>query len=160
MSQGCRSFETVPRGYKIWRGAVPALLTQFAINSLHQATRQHPYPYGQIVAKTTYSDQQVSDQTVYAWASSHSWSTRNGQIVQGCYDGISLLVDDPNNVSGPPDNIGTPDPNAAVFSEPPGIDWLTVGLSALAGAAVVGGFLFVTKTSPHKKAARALERMR
>lgn len=153
MSRGCATIESVPPGWRIWRSAVPATLGQFAVQALRNATRRHPYPYGEVTETIDYNGQ-----TVGAWASSHPWSTKGGKIVYGCYDGIALVTPDPTVGSGntPRDSIQTPDPNAAVFSEPTGIDWAAVGLSALAGAGIVGAFWLFMKHQPLKHSLRRL----
>lgn len=149
----------VPQGWRVWRGPVPPPLTDMAI-----VIRDHirSYEYGDIPAQVPWKASDGSDIIAGTLKQRHTWTFRDGVLVTGlCIPGVTLVWrPTAGDVSQPPfqDSIDTPDPNAALYPARE-IDWPLVGLSALAGAAVVGAFIFVTKTSPHKAASKSLRRM-
>ncbi len=132
--------QPTPDGWKVWRGSVPPTLVQLAIDARDHINR---YAYGTIVKQVDYNGQPVA-----IFKSSHTYTTRNGQLVTGiCIPGISLLVP-AGAAKGTPgvaatpnvDALLTPDPNAALLGADDAPDWGLVIKSGLAVAAVAGLF--------------------
>lgn len=132
----CPANPPAPAGYRVWTAAVPMPLTQWAIGLLQHVSS---FPYGQTWTM------QYNGQTVLARKDFHSWTHRNGQLVTGCFQGITLYQQIPQGQVGATNGDplgGPPDPNAAVYGGPPAkTDWKLVALSAGAGAGVVAMFL-------------------
>lgn len=133
MTDACTN-PPAPAGYRVWRGSVPKVLTDWAIG-----LRNHiaSYPFGQ--TWTT----EYNGQTVVARCDCHSWTYRNGQLLTGLHiKDITLysplpatLVDSPQPQGDP---LATPDPSlaAALFNPPPaGVvsPWAVAGTLAVAG---------------------------
>ena len=144
--------EPIPIGWKVWRGAVPTPLTQFAID-----IRDHinQYPYGQIASTTSYNGQ-----TVAAFKSHHLWTFRKmpdgtTQLVSNiCIPGCSLLVPVAAGTQGigatEQDSLATPDPTAAVYGvDPTGrqTNWPLVAVSGVAIVATVAAFVLAIKVA-------------
>lgn len=107
--------------------------------------RVRKYPLGAIAKTVVYNGQ-----TVGAFVSSHSWTYRNGVLVQGlCIPGVSLVVQQAAGTVGAsmPDNIDTPDPTAAVYSAEPerGTDWPLLATTTGIAVGVVALFLLAMK---------------
>jgi len=70
------------------------------------------------VAKTL----DYNGQTVAFWVSNHTWTYKNGELLTGiCIWGVSVLIPPAGGASATAtpfqDDIGTPDPSAAVYGE-------------------------------------------
>ena len=143
--------EPIPLGWRVWRGAVPTPLTQFAID-----IRDHinQYAYGAIASTTSYNGQ-----TVAAFKSHHVWTYRKmsdgtTQLVTGlCIPGCSLLVPVAAGTQGiggtEQDSLATPDPTAAVYGVDPGApastNWPLVLVSGVAITATIAAFILAIK---------------
>jgi hypothetical protein len=136
--------EATPAGWKVWRGPVPSALVQIAVDARDHINQ---YPYGQFVSQVDYQGQPVG-----IYKSHHSWTYRNGVLINGiCIPGISLMVP-ATAVSGSPgvaaapaaDALLTPDPNAALFGadDLERTDWQLVASTVAAAAIVVAAFWF------------------
>src|SRR5262252_7712084 len=124
-----------PDGYRVWVGPVPPSLTDWASDLLYHQSKGKPY-------FTTWIAQ-YNGEDVIARLDHHPWTHRNGQLVWGCFAGITLYRNGTQPAVGEP--APTPD-NVAMYTKDLPIDWGAVALSAGAGAAVVGLFwLFMKK---------------
>jgi hypothetical protein len=137
----CSTNPSLPAGYQIWRGAVPAPLVQWAVD-----LRDHinHFPYGQTWELV------YSGQTVIARKDHHTYTYRNGKLVTGiCIPGITLYAPKPAGVSATLqiDTLDTPDPSAAVFNTTGATDWRLVAVSVAATVATVGLFLLAIKAA-------------
>lgn len=135
-----------PDGYRVWRGSVPAELTNWAVSLRDQIDR---YNWGQTFG-IWYTPPGGTAEYVIARKDPHPWSFRNGQLVTGCFQGVTLYAPIPTaaltSYNPAADTLDTPDPTAAVFDAgPTGPDWGLVALSAGAGAGVVMLFLWALK---------------
>lgn len=142
----CPTNPPPPAGYVIWKGPVPAPLTQWAMD-LRDRIRQSPRGYTWTI--------QYGDQPVVARHDVHSWTWRNGVLVTGlCIEGITLYRERPQSgvnglgavdVTDPA--TAAPDPELALYSvsatQPPErTDWGLVTVCAAALATVAGGFVW------------------
>lgn len=131
----CPNNPPPPAGYRVWRGAVPTPLTQWAMD-----LRDHiaPFPYGQ----TWTLDYQGT--AVVARKDFHSWTFKNGVLVSGiCIPGITLYSPIPAGVAATlGDDLATPDPNLAVYgaTPPETTNWGLVLLTGALAGGVVWGF--------------------
>jgi hypothetical protein len=130
----CPANPPPPAGYQILRGSVPLPLTQWAIDLLHHVNR---FPYGQ-----TWSID-YSGRSILARKDCHSWTYRGGQLVTGLsIPGITLYEPIPTTTGAgavlAANDLTTPDPTAAVYSEEGGgPNW---GLVLASGSVAVGVF--------------------
>jgi|SRR5580692_6730836 hypothetical protein len=127
----CGANPPPPVGTILWRGAVPAPLTQWAMQ-----LRDHiaGFPYGQTWTMA------YGGQTVTARKDYHTWTYVNGELHQGiCIPGVTLYRQAPlgqqTSTLEDGDPLSIPDPSAAIFSASQGVDW---GLVLASGAAAVG----------------------
>ena len=138
--------QPIPYGWKIWKGAVPDPLVQFAIDVRDHVTS---YPLGSIAKTVVYNGQ-----TVGAYVSWHCWTWRNGVLVTGIHiRGVSLIVKQQGTgATLTQDSLDPPDPTAAVYGADDlpataGTDWSLVAVSAGATTAVVGLFLLALRAA-------------
>lgn len=111
-----------PDGYEIWRGPVPPELTQWA-ESILANIRESP-------RGTTWSTE-YNDEIVLGRHDAHPWTYRNGVLVTGCFEGVTLYR--PAGVLGVASTESSPEP-------PEKTDWGLVVICAAAIATVAGGF--------------------
>jgi hypothetical protein len=144
--------EPIPAGWKVWRGPVPPELVQIAVDARDHI---HDYAYGSMAQVVTFNGSQVG-----VFKSHHTWTYKNGQLVQGiCIPGISLLVPSGSTIGIGATAMATtaPDPNLAVWgTEIDQTDWRLVFWTGLAGAAIIGAFWWIL----HHGAGRALNPVR
>lgn len=77
--------EPLPAGWRVWRGPVPPLLSTFAVQV---RDRIGTFAYGVIADALL-----VDGIPVGAFKSHHTWTYRNGQLLEGiCIPGIMLVV--------------------------------------------------------------------
>jgi hypothetical protein len=94
-SSPCPSDPPPPAGYRVWTGAVPTELTQWAIDLLRHV---NAYAYG-----TTWT-LVYQGQNVLARKDHHTWTWRGGVLVTGiCIPGITLYTSAPATVSAATD---------------------------------------------------------
>jgi len=140
----CPTNPPPPAGFVIWKGPVPAPLTQWAMDLRDHISQ---YPRG-----TTWTIQ-YGGQTVMARSDSHSWTWRNGVLVTGlCISGITLYRPASqqaglNAADATDPALATPDPELALYSisatrAPEQTDWGLVLVCAAALATVSGGFVW------------------
>lgn len=127
---------------------MPPELTNWAISLRDQIVR---YNWGQTFGMW-YTPPGGAAEYVIARKDPHGWSYRNGQLVTGCFQGVTLYAPIPTaaltSYDPSQNNLDTPDPSAAVFDAgPAGPDWGLVALSAGAGAGVVLLFLWAMKAA-------------
>lgn len=141
----CPNNPPSPEGFRIWRGAVPPQLTDWAIYLRDLEAPQAPYG---TVWGMNYTPSGGSPIYVLARKDHHSWTFRGGRLVTGiCIFGITLFSQIPTaaqtSFDSLTDTLDAPDPNAAVYTSdvpspspsPSQPDW---GLVAASGAAGVG----------------------
>jgi hypothetical protein len=105
--------DPIPKGWKVWRGAVPSELADMA-----KDVRDHIglYEYGKLAQVSIYAGQPVA-----TFKSRHTWTYKDGKLVTGiCIPGVSLLVPvAPYTVAGvAPDtavDLSRPDPELATW---------------------------------------------
>jgi hypothetical protein len=149
----CSPNPPAPTGYTIWKGSVAQPLVDWAIS-----LRDHinGFPYGQ----TWTLD--YNGQTVLARKDYHTWTWKNGVLVNGiCIPGITLYAPDTPlapavGTSGPhavgiaagdtPDTV-TPTPDLAMYGAPSGPNWGLVAASGAAVAVVVGLFMLAMRST-------------
>lgn len=125
-----------PDGYKLWVGPVPPRLTEWAYDLLEHVQKPHPYGTTWQVA--------YGGETVVAVKEHHTFTFRNGKLVEGCFQGITLYR--PKQPGETPVTVPPVNPqDVAQYTLDNGIDWGMVGISALAGGAIVVGFLWMMK---------------
>jgi len=117
-------------GYVYWTGPVPAPLTAWASELLKTVGQ---FPYG-----TEWEDS-YNGQVIVARLDHHTWSHRNGQLVTGCFAGITLYRPASGTGGTPGGNPNDPNGGVAQFTVTP-TDWTAVAVSALAILAIGGGF--------------------
>ncbi len=140
----CPANPPPPAGFVIWKGPVPAPLTQWAMD-LRDHINQFPRGYTWTI--------QYGGGTVLARHDSHSWTWRNGVLVTGlCLSGVTLYRPaaqqaglNAADVTDPA--TATPDPELALYSAsatraPEKTDWGLVLVCAAALATVSGGFVW------------------
>jgi len=133
----------------VWRGAVPAELTQWAIGIRNHINGP---AYG-----TTWS-MEYGGQLVVARKDYHSWTYRNGVLVTGiCIPGVTLYSPVPSgfaestgNASGDP--LAVPAADMALFDAdagPPGsgVNWPLVAVSGAAIVGVVAAFVWALRSA-------------
>jgi hypothetical protein len=133
----CPSNPPAPAGFRVWKGPVPAELTQWAMN-LRDTVAQ--FPYGQIWTMS-YQGAQVAARKDY-----HTWTWRNGALVTGiCIPGITLYSALPTGQSvadpSPGDPLANPDGTEAVFGANLSPPSTSSNAGAFAAGAVFGGVL-------------------
>jgi hypothetical protein len=140
----CPANPPPPAGYRVWRGAVPTPLTQWAMD-----IRDH-------IAKPAYGTTWQMDyggQTVVARKDYHSWTYRGGQLVTGiCIPGVTLYQPTVGMQLTAADALGptdlAPDPTLAMWGAddvPEQTSWPLVIASGVAAAAVVTLFVVAIK---------------
>lgn len=140
----CPANPPPPAGFVIWKGPVPAPLTQWAMD-LRDHINQFPRGYTWTI--------QYGGGTVLARHDSHSWTWRNGVLVTGlCLSGVTLYrpaVQQAglNAADATDPATATPDPELALYSAsatraPEKTDWGLVLVCAAALATVSGGFVW------------------
>lgn len=100
------------------------------------------FPYGQTWSMT------YGGQTVMARKDYHTWTYKNGTLVQGiCIPGITLYAAIPTStgtaaVAATADDLSTPDPTAAAFGadDLQATDWRLVATSVAVTGAILGLF--------------------
>jgi len=142
----CPSNPPPPPGYRVWRGAVPTPLTQWAMG-----IRDHiaAPAYG-----TTWS-MDYGGQTVIARKDHHEWTYRNGQLVTGlCIPGVTLYQPTTGVQATPTDamepNALAPDPTLAVWGAddvPQSTNWGLVAVTGVAAATVVTLFVVAIRAA-------------
>ncbi|MHB8331496.1 MAG: hypothetical protein ACYDDA_04955 [Acidiferrobacteraceae bacterium] len=114
--------------------------------AIHVRDHVRDYKRGTIAQTLTYNGQ-----TVALWVSSHSWTWRNGVLIQGiCISGVAVLQQAGTSGVGATeaDNLDTPDPTAAVYAGPPdheATNWPLVAVSGVALVATVTAFWLALK---------------
>jgi hypothetical protein len=130
----CPANPPPPAGYQILRGSVPTPVTQWAIDLLHHI---NAHPLG-----TTWGID-YNGRTLIARSDSHTWTYRGGQLVTGlCIRGITIYEPIPAATGAgaalAANDLTTPDPTAAVYSEEGGgPNW---GLVLASGSVAIGVF--------------------
>jgi hypothetical protein len=146
------SSESIPAGWQVFSGAVPAPLTQWAMAIRDRISK---YAYGSIAETIQYNGQNYG-----AFKSHHSWTYRKNPsgtmtLVTGlCIPGISLLVPTSSGtgVVGAITPVPGPDVALAVYGAddvPRPTDWGLVAVGAIASAAIIGAF-YLTLRTPRK----------
>ena len=136
-----------PDGFRVWRGAVPKELTDWAVSIRDQLAN---FPWHQTWGRW-YTPPGGSAEYVIARKDSHSWTFRNGKLVTGCFMGVTLFQPVPTaaqtSYNPSTDTLDTPDVTAATFdsTSPPtapgeSINWPLVGITAVAAGGVVALF--------------------
>ena len=134
-----------PQGYAVWQGAVPPVLSAWAVQLLKGVSK---VPFG-----TTWTEN-YNGATVLARCDVHTWHyLPDGTLLTGlCWKGITLYKPLPAGVGATDTdvtNIGTatPDPTLAVYdqSPPSGTNWPLVIVSGVAITATVAAFLLAIK---------------
>jgi hypothetical protein len=136
----CPNNPPPPEGFRIWRGAVPEEISNWAKYLLNNELPRAPYgtTWGM-----TYSSEGAVSQPVVARRDHHSWTFRNGKLITGiCVPGITVFQPLSTialaSYNPATDNLDAPDPTAAVFPSPPeGPSWSLVAASAAAAGGVV-----------------------
>jgi hypothetical protein len=124
----CPQDAPAPTGFRVWTGAVPTDLTQWAIDLLRHV---NAYPYG-----TTWTIA-YGGATVLARKDHHSWTWRNGVLVTGiCIPGITLYTQAPPAAGETPSSVY----DAAKFSVESALDampwWQLLLIGVVAGVIV------------------------
>ena len=137
--------QSIPAGWRVWRGAVPTPITQAAMD-----IRDHvrSYQLGAIAKTMDYNGEQVA-----FFVSNHPWTYRNGVLVTGiCIWGVSVLTPIPagaQQLGTPPDDLANPDATAAVYGADDvperGTNWPLVFATSAAIVATTAAFVLALK---------------
>jgi hypothetical protein len=124
-ASSCATDPPAPAGYRVWTGAVPTELTQWAIDLLRHVNQ---YAYG-----TTWT-MAYGGASVLARKDHHTWTWRGGVLVTGiCIPGITLYTQAPAATGASASDAY----DVGMFSESPGAPalspWEVLGLGVVAG---------------------------
>ena len=134
----CPANPPAPAGYDVWKGAVPAALSAWAVQLLKGVSK---VPFG-----TTWT-MDYGGMAIMARKDYHTWHYQpDGTLLTDiCWPGITLYKPLPTGVGGSGGAVvtnietATPYPTLAVYdNSPQSTDWGLVGLCATAIAGVVG----------------------
>jgi hypothetical protein len=132
-----------PAGYSVWTGYVPPELSQWAVSLLAHVGS---YAYG-----TTWGYAYAGPPAlqVIARKDYHTWTHRNGLLVTGCFQGVTLYKPIPKGIaSGAPiaDPAATaPGTDIATYDAPDETSWPLVIAGAVAIGLTIAGFLYILR---------------